>query len=109
MPKYTYTGDFPRLLTGLIQGTNAHHGPADGAPSDLVDGQTIVVQPGDTVDTGDEPYIAFQLVDADAPDELPAAKAPTAPVAASKPAPVEPAPDAAPAPEAPATVPAPTF
>jgi hypothetical protein len=106
VPKYHYTGDVPRVLNELIEGVNAQHLPADGSESLLVYGQTVVVEPGDSVDTGDLLYPAYQLEDTATgnvsvtPDETPEL------VAAPE---VVPAPDAAPAPEAPAPAPAPTF
>lgn len=126
MPKYNYTGAAPRLLSGLIQGVNAHHFPADGAPSDLPDGSSVIVEHGDVVDTGDLLYPAFELADiatgspSVTPDEAPEVEAPAAPAEVAPPAPVAPvadpqpapvvtAPDAAPAPVEPAPAPAPTF
>jgi len=114
VPKYNYTGSTPRLLTGLIQGVNAHHTPADGAPTDLPDGSTIVVEPGDVVDTGDLLYPTHEFVDlatgsaSVTPADVPVVQAP-APVPAPTPAPAAPATDAAPAPVDPAPAPAPTF
>ena len=62
MPAYTFTGAYPRVLTGLRQGVNARHdGTAPGA--------TIEPQPGDTVVT-DEPFEhpeLAEIVRADAP------------------------------------------
>jgi hypothetical protein len=48
LPKYLFTGAFPRVLTGLRQGVNAHR---DGTP----DGATIEANHGDEVTTT-EPY-----------------------------------------------------
>ncbi|QGJ93461.1 hypothetical protein SEA_MUFASA8_11 [Arthrobacter phage Mufasa8] len=56
MHSYIYTGTEPRVLTGLIHCTNAWHSPASGNPSELIDGQTVEVEPGDTVRTED-PYL----------------------------------------------------
>lgn len=70
MPQYTYTGEHPRILTGLAQSVNATHHPADGAPSDIPDGATIEVSRGDTVVTED-PYEVDGMVPvepADAPE-----------------------------------------
>ncbi|QAY16124.1 hypothetical protein SEA_SONALI_11 [Arthrobacter phage Sonali] len=60
MPKYLYTGDHPRVLLGLSQGGNAQHFPASGDPSELVEGQTVVIEPGDSVQT-EEPYAHPEL------------------------------------------------
>lgn len=54
MAEYTFTGVYPRLLFGLSQGVNAWHQPASGDPSTLADGQTIVVEQGDSVRTDKE-------------------------------------------------------
>jgi hypothetical protein len=48
LPAYTFTGAYPRVLTGLRQGVNARH---DGTPP----GATIEPDPGDTVTT-DTPF-----------------------------------------------------
>jgi hypothetical protein len=58
--EYLYTGDHPRVLTGLSQTVNAFHHPASGNPSTLADGSTIEVQPGDSVTTED-PYVVDGL------------------------------------------------
>jgi len=54
MAEYTYTGASPRMLFGLAQGVNAWHEPADGNPSQLVDGQTVVIEPGDRLRTAED-------------------------------------------------------
>ncbi len=51
MATYTFTGSEPRIMFGLSEGVNAWTTPADGEPSRLVDGQTVVLHPGDTVKT----------------------------------------------------------
>lgn len=112
MPKYTYTGEFPRVLTGLIQGVNAHHYPADGSTTAIPDGATVEVRTGDSVDTGDLVYPAHQIEDVATgavsvtPDEAPEIETPAPAPAAADPAPA-PAPD--PAPATTDAVPAPTF
>lgn len=60
MAEYVYTGAVPRNLFGLIQGVNAWHAPADGTPSQLAEGQTVVVDPGDSVRT-DKEYVHAEL------------------------------------------------
>jgi hypothetical protein len=67
MAEYVYTGAVPRLLFGLSQAVNAWHSPADGNPSQLAEGQTVVVDPGDSVRT-DKEYVHAEL------EEIPAAK-----------------------------------
>jgi hypothetical protein len=69
---YTYTGAYPRALFGLAQDVNAWHHPADGDPSELAAGQTIVVEPGDGLTTTD-PYPHPDL--AETPPTKPATKA----------------------------------
>lgn len=49
MPSYVYTGGVPRMLFGLSHGVNAR------GSDRLKPGQTVVVDPGDTVWT-EEPY-----------------------------------------------------
>lgn len=53
MTDYTFTGAFPRVLTGLSQGVNAILTPAAG--DSPPDGSTLEARPGDTIQT-DEPY-----------------------------------------------------
>lgn len=53
MTDYTFTGAFPRVLTGLSQGVNAILTPAEG--DSPPDGSTLEARPGDTIQT-DEPY-----------------------------------------------------
>jgi hypothetical protein len=62
MPRYTFTGPEPAILTDLIQGVNAHHVAAPGNP-EVPEGTTVVAAPGDSVDTGDVEYLAFVLTD----------------------------------------------
>lgn len=68
MPKYLFTGAFPRVLSGLQEGVNAHR---DGTPV----GATIEAHEGDTIVTA-APYEhpELRLVDADAtlPEPAPA-------------------------------------
>lgn len=80
MPKYLFTGGFPRVLTGLQQGVNAHR---DGTP----DGATIEAQPGDEITTAAE-YVHPELrledenavpAEASAPVAEPAPAEPEAP------------------------------
>lgn len=71
MPAYTFTGAYPRVLTGLRQGVNARHdGTAPGA--------TIEPQPGDTVVT-DEPFEHPELRPQDPNAAPPAAEPAPAP------------------------------
>lgn len=70
MPKYTFVGPTPIILIGLSQGVDADHVPAEGNP-EVPEGATVIVYPGDSVDTHDEPYICAFLEE-DAPK--PAAK-----------------------------------
>lgn len=53
MTDYTFTGAYPRILTGLSQGVNALILPVDGETPPY--GSTIEAHPGDAVKT-DEPY-----------------------------------------------------
>lgn len=72
MPRYTFTGDQPAILVGLVQGVNADHVAAPGNP-EVAEGSTIVASPGDSVDTRDLEYLAALLQDeAPAPDPTPA-------------------------------------
>lgn len=73
MPKYTFTGETPAILTGLIQGVNAEHTPADDNP-EVEDGTTVVASLGDEIDTGDDEYISAFLEEA--PKPAPKAKSP---------------------------------
>jgi hypothetical protein len=60
MADYVFTGAYPRLLFGLIQGVNAWHSPASGDPSELTHGQTVIAEPGDSVRTTNE-YLNAEL------------------------------------------------
>lgn len=83
-PTYTFTGAYPRVFFGLSEGVNAHVQPTEAHP-DLVDGQTVVLEPGDHVTT-DQPYEHCEL-------EPVADKPAPAPVPTPAPAPpAEPAP-----------------
>lgn len=122
-PVYTFTGDVPHILLGLVQGVNAVHTPAAGN-GEVPEGATITAAPGDQVDTKNLDYPSFFLHDNatgastvtvnEAPrveDPAPApVPAPTPVVAQPAPAPV-PAPAPAPvsAPVEPVPAPAPTF
>jgi hypothetical protein len=87
MPSYTFTGAYPRVLTGLSEGVNAHLSP--DAPAH---GATIEARPGDVVHT-DQPYGHPELVETE-PDAITAPEpAPVTPE--PEPAPVEPAPEPA--------------
>lgn len=94
-PNYTFTGEYPRIMTGLSEGINAHVNPADGRPQ-LVIGQTIILEPGDALVTA-EPYPHPELT------EDPAT-GPTLPLPVATPAPgaEAPTPDSVPAAPAPA-------
>ena len=70
MPRYRYIGADPRVLHGLAHGVNATLTRRGG--HDQPDGSTLLVEPGDVVETA-EPYPHALL------EELPAAKAPRAP------------------------------
>lgn len=72
MPEYTFTGAYPRVLTGLSQCVNAWHYPASGDPSTIPYGSTIEAHPGDSVRT-DEPYVHPELTEVEpaAPDTIP--------------------------------------
>jgi hypothetical protein len=74
MAKYTFTGDNPAILVGLIQGVNAEHSPAEGNP-EVELGTTVVASLGDTIDTGDDEYISAFLEEA----RKPAPKSPKTP------------------------------
>jgi hypothetical protein len=90
MPSYTFTGAYPRVLTGLSEGVNAHLSP--DAPAH---GATIEARPGDAVHT-DQPYQHPELVET-APDAITAPEpAPAAPEVAPEPV-AEPAPEPEPA------------
>lgn len=111
-PIYTFTGEGPAVLVGLIQGVNAYHVAAPGN-LEVPEGSTIVAAPGEVVDTGDLLYPAYVLHDeatgasSVAPDEAPELVA--APLPAEQ---DDPAVDAPPTDSAPAdadTAPAPTF
>ncbi len=79
MTDYHFTGAYPRVLTGLIQGVNALILPTDrGAPPY---GSTIEAHPGDAIQT-DEPYDHPELEES----EL---DAPESPVVVPVPAPAE--------------------
>jgi hypothetical protein len=62
MPRYTFTGDSPAILVGLIQNVNADHVAAPDNP-EVPEGTTIVAHPGDVVDTRDLEYPAASLVE----------------------------------------------
>ncbi len=66
MPKYTFTGDTPAILLGLIQSVNAEHVPADDNPV-VEDGTTVTAFPGDEIDTGDVEYVSAFLEEAPKP------------------------------------------
>ena len=57
MPSYRFTGAFPRVLTGLTEGVNAHHeGTRPGA--------TVEPEPGDEVTTAvPYPHVELELLD----------------------------------------------
>lgn len=79
MHSYIYTGTEPRVLTGLIHTTNAWHSPASGDPSELAEGQTVEVEPGDGVRTED-PYLhpfLDEVIETPDPDSKEPADAPT--------------------------------
>jgi hypothetical protein len=76
MAEYLFTGAFPRVMFGLSQGVNAWHRPASGGPSELVEGQTIVLEPGDRLRTdGDYTHPELSIIPEpveDTPAEPPA-------------------------------------
>lgn len=65
MTDYTFTGAYPRILTGLSQGVNALILPADGEAPPY--GSTIEAHPGDAVQT-DEPYEHPELAEVEPSD-----------------------------------------
>lgn len=77
MTDYTFTGAYPRVLTGLSQGVNATITPAEGdAPPH---GSTLEARPGDAIQT-DEPYEHPELtevVDDPQPTETDGSSVPT--------------------------------
>lgn len=75
MAKYTFISDAPAILTGLVQGGNAEHSPAEGNP-EVELGTTVVAFPGDTIDTGDDEYISAFLEEARKPAPKQPAKKP---------------------------------
>lgn len=60
MPDYKFTGDFPRVMSGLRQGVNALVSGMYAFPY----GSTVVCLPGDTIHT-DDPYPHAELAEVD--------------------------------------------
>lgn len=72
MPKYLFTGAFPRVLSGLQEGVNAHR---DGTP----DRATIEAHEGDTIVTAapyEHPELRLEDADATLPEPVPAVEVP---------------------------------
>lgn len=97
MTDYHFTGAYPRVLTGLSQGINAHLTPAHGDTCPPY-GSTIEAHPGDVLST-DAPYPHPELEEI-TPDTAPAPQpaAPVEPAPPADPAPADPTADGAPAP-----------
>lgn len=66
MPRYTYDGDWPAVFPTLELGVNAVVTPAPDAP----EGSTVVLHPGDEVETS-EPFESALLREAAAPAPAP--------------------------------------
>lgn len=84
-PSYTFTGEYPRIMTGLIEGVNAEVTPAEGRPA-LVLGQTVVLETGDSLVSSEE-YPHPELKEIPAPEPAPAVAPAVAPAPVEPPAP----------------------
>lgn len=65
MPRYRYTSTWPEVFSDLEVGVNATVFPGDGRDA-AVDGSTVVLLPGDEIETA-QPFEHAHLTPADAP------------------------------------------